>query len=169
MPRTLISRTLIPTLAASILLSLAAPMHAEEDDLTDLARQLLSASGSDDLGRQVMEQMIGQMRQVAPPAVPTEFWDQVLARYDTGQLTEKIVPIYTQNLTADEMRAAIAFYKSEHGQTILQKMPTIMTESMMAGQEWGMGIAGEIMEEIEAMKEEATGEGSLAPEASPGS
>lgn len=44
------------------------------------------------------------------------------------------VDIYARNLTADEMRSSLAFYRSEAGQAILKKAPMLtqqaMTESM---------------------------------------
>jgi len=131
------------------------PSHAQEGAETELARKLLEVSGSADLGKQVMEQLIGQMRQMAPSEVPDDFWTKTIERYDTGELIEKIIPIYTANLTADEMKAAIEFYSSANGKAIIEKMPQIMTESMTAGQEWGMSIAGEVMQEIQTMVEEA--------------
>ena len=72
---------------------------------------------------------------------------------DWQELEDMVIPIYVKHLTAEEMDASIAFYRTPIGQSILQKMPAVMQESMQAGQQWGMKLGQQIAEELEARRE----------------
>ena len=71
-----------------------------------LARQLIQLTGGGNLGKQVMAQMVGSLRQ-ANPKIPDQFWTEFMASVNPQQIEDLVVPIYAKNLTPDEMRAAI--------------------------------------------------------------
>ncbi|OEF87700.1 DUF2059 domain-containing protein [Vibrio splendidus] len=50
------------------------------------------------------------------------------------KLEPTIVTIYSNQFTEDELGAMIDFYKTEHGKSILKKMPKVTTESMIMTQ-----------------------------------
>ncbi|UPR33780.1 DUF2059 domain-containing protein [Vibrio cyclitrophicus] len=50
------------------------------------------------------------------------------------KLEPTIVTIYSSQFTEGELGAMIDFYKTEHGKSILKKMPTVTTESMVMTQ-----------------------------------
>lgn len=50
------------------------------------------------------------------------------------KLEPGIVTIYSNQFTEEELGAMIDFYKTEHGKSILKKMPTVTTESMIMTQ-----------------------------------
>lgn len=114
-----------------------------------LARELLEVSGAGEMGLQVVRQMVGSLA-ASNPEVSQEFWDRFVAKVDPGELEELVVPIYTRHFTAEEMEATIEFYSTPVGQSILRKMPVVMTESMQVGQQWGTELARKAMEELEA-------------------
>lgn len=118
----------------------------------ELARELLEVSGGGALGTQVMTQMIQSFR-TANPEVPGELWDRFLEQADPQELEDMVLPIYVKHLTAEEMEASIAFYSTPIGQSILEKLPVVMQESMQAGQQWGMKLGQQIAEELEARRE----------------
>jgi hypothetical protein len=145
-------------LILSVLLSpLAAvaqqPADASAAEKEALARELLAVSGAGDLGVQMMEQMVGALRPAAPD-MPEEFWDRVFSEVDADELVELVVPIYIEHLTVEEMQAAIDFYETPEGQSLIEKMPVISQESFAVGQQWGMELAQRVMEEIEAAQED---------------
>lgn len=121
--------------------------HEEE-----LARQLLAVTGAGAMGEQVMTQMI-QAFQSSNPTVSHEFWDQFLAQVDLEELVELVVPVYVKHFTPEEMEATISFYSTPIGQSMLQKMPVVLQESMQAGQQWGLELGKRIAEELEAYRE----------------
>jgi hypothetical protein len=111
--------------------------------------EVLRLTDSAELGRQMMDQMLGSF-EGSSPGVPAEFWSRLRDELETDDLVELIVPIYARHLTEPELDALIAFYSSEHGRSIVRKMPQVMQESMLAGQQWGADIARQVMERLEA-------------------
>lgn len=110
-------------------------------------RQLLALTGSGDLGRQTMQQLLVSMRQ-AMPQVPEEFWQEFMAKANPERIADLIVPIYMKHFTDTEIDAMLAFYKSDAGQSVVRKLPVVTQESILAGQEWGQAMAGEIVQEL---------------------
>jgi len=56
--------------------------------------------------------------------------------------------IYARNFTAPQLREIIAFYRTSTGVVMLEKTPTLMRESLQAGQRFGASIAGELQNRI---------------------
>lgn len=118
----------------------------------ELARKLIELTGGGSLGKQVMGQMLDMFR-TSNPSLPDEFWTEVMASVDEDELVDLAVPIYVKNLTVDEMQAAIAFYSTPHGRSLVSKLPVIMQESMTAGQKWGEQLGRQIYEKITKYKQ----------------
>jgi hypothetical protein len=117
-----------------------------------LARQLIEMTGGGALGKQVMEQVV-QAYRTANPGIPEEFWTEFMGAVDTKALEDIAVPIYVQNLTVEEMQAAVQFYGSPAGQSIVRKLPVIVQQSMQAGQEWGRQLGRETADRIARYKQ----------------
>lgn len=131
----------------------------EEADRTELARELLAVSGAGQMGLQVMDQMVDAFKMMNPEVTDDfwgEFWAEFMTEIDVDDMVEMVIPIYTEHLTAEEMTAAIDFYRTPAGQAILQKMPAILQESMEVGQQWGMEIGQRVAERLEKWKETRT-------------
>jgi hypothetical protein len=126
----------------------AAPAGSPEE----LARRLIHLTGGGDLGKQVMTQMVGSFRQ-ADPGVPEEFWDEFMASVDPRELEDLVVPIYVENLSVEEMSAAIDFYSSPAGRSIIRKLPVVLQESMAVGQRWGQELARKVTEKLTRYRE----------------
>lgn len=143
-------RSIFVLLLTALLGAGAAPSVAQEPSREEaLARELLEVTGAGEMWLQVAEQMV-QGFAASNPEVPQEFWDAFVAEVDAGELDELVVPIYVEHLTAEEMEAALDFYRTEVGQSLLRKMPAVMSESMRAGEQWGMEVAQRVMEKLEA-------------------
>jgi hypothetical protein len=143
--RAAIAVAILAVASASGLAAQAAP--AKESSAEELARQLIQLTGGGSLGKEVMSRMIDAYR-AADPDVPQAFWDEFMAQVDPGQIEDLAVPIYVKNLSPGEMSAAIAFYSSPPGQSLVRKLPAIMRESMAAGQAWGQKLGREVAERL---------------------
>lgn len=122
-------------------------ISAQKKSRDEQIRELLELTGSGELGVQMMEGMIGPMRE-AVPDVPAEWWDRFLEKADAESINDLVVPIYDKHLTDEELDKMLEFYRSPVGRSIVKKMPAILQESMAVGQAWGVGIMEEILEEL---------------------
>ena len=116
-----------------------------------LARELMHVSGAGEMGKQMMVQMIPMLKQMQPD-LPEDFWSEFVASVDPAEIEEFVVPVYVRNLTVEEMTAALEFYKSPAGQSLLRKMPQVMQESMAAGQAWGAELGERVAKKVIAYK-----------------
>lgn len=142
--RIFISGSTILILAMGVAALAAEEVSREEA----LARELLEVTGGSEMGLQMMEQMM-QSLAAGQPGISREFSERFLEEVDPAELVELLVPVYVKHLTAAEMEATLEFYRSPAGQSILQKMPLVMEESMRLGQQWGMEVAQRVMEKLE--------------------
>ena len=135
-----------------VILTLALASFVRADSTTEKRAEiekLLQVTGMVKLVDQMKTQMIAQLRQ-NQPQIPATFWDKFSSKFDSRQLLEKIIPIYDKYYSLDDLRAVNAFYSSSAGQRILSTMPSVMQESMRAGQEWGAQISQEAAQEAQA-------------------
>jgi hypothetical protein len=146
--------------AFSVVTLLALPAALAEEPAgssspEELARELVQLTGGGELGKQAMTQMVDAFRG-ANPDLPQEFWDEFIASVDVTEIEEMVIPIYVEHLSAEEMSAAIAFFGSPAGRSLVQKQPAILRESMAAGQLWGQRLGEQVMERIARYKRQNT-------------
>jgi hypothetical protein len=104
----------------------------------------MQLTGSGQLGVQVMNQMLPALKNMAPEA-PEAFWTDIMAEVDIDEIEEMVIPIYQKYLTEDDVKAINAFYTTPAGKKIISVQPSIMQESMTAGQQWGQELAQRVM------------------------
>ena len=61
-----------------------------------------------------------------------------------SELSEAAAIVYSRNFSSEDLLALTAFYKTAVGQRLLQKLPTVTQELMMAGGKFGQSVAEEI-------------------------
>jgi hypothetical protein len=60
-----------------------------------------------------------------------------------GELSDAVVAVYASNFSAEELRAATAFYRTPAGQKFLQKNPLIAQQTMLLGQKFGQSVGAD--------------------------
>jgi hypothetical protein len=136
-------RYLMALLAA---VSLSAAVHARSADpaeLQALALEMLEVTGAADMGNLMVDQMLPMMepsfRQGYPNASDAQI-AEALAIFAEGfrarndQMNRDIAEIYEDLLSADDMRAIIAFYRTPAGQRVLEAMPVAMERAGILGE-----------------------------------
>ncbi len=61
-------------------------------------------------------------------------------RANTASLERLMTLIYDRHFSEEELTAAIAFYRTPVGKSLLAKMPIVFQESFALGQQWGAEI-----------------------------
>jgi hypothetical protein len=145
------------SLIVALVVALAASSFAAEGELTvekksDI-KKLLDMTGALNIGQQMSGFVVKQMTetiQKTRPDIPSEMFDILLEEVNKtiaealvakeGGFIELVIPIYHKHLSHDEIKGLIAFYQTELGQKALRVLPTLVQESMTAGQRWGQEL-----------------------------
>lgn len=64
------------------------------------------------------------------------------------EFANAVVAVYVSNFTAEELRAATAFYRTPAGQKFLAKNPLVMQQTMVLGQKIGQSIGADIRQKM---------------------
>lgn len=146
-------------IAATLLLALTASTVSAAPATEKSVRELMNLTGAGNLGVAVIQNMVQNLKKAIPNA-PESFWEEFMKEINPDELVNKVVPIYQKNLSEEDVKAAIKFYKTPAGKRLIEKQPIVVQESMMAGQQWGGEIARRAMEKakkLEASKNKETG------------
>ncbi|MEM6471942.1 MAG: DUF2059 domain-containing protein [Planctomycetota bacterium] len=123
----------------------AAGKDAKRQDV----RRLLVLTGSGNLGKQVVNQMVGQMKQ-QNLNIPDEFWKEFVDGVSPDELIDLTVPVYEKHLTHDDVKQLIKFYESPVGRKLVKVQPLIVQDSMQIGAAWGRGLARKAIARMQA-------------------
>jgi hypothetical protein len=115
-------------------------------------RQLIRVTGAGEMGKQMIDTMIPELRKMLPQA-PEAFWTEFTASVDVNELVNLIVPVYQKHYSEEDIQAALKFFESDAGKRMIQKQPQIMQESFVAGQQWGQLLAQRAIEKLNAQTE----------------
>ena len=133
-----------------LLLSAAIPAFGNPDmpsEKEQAIRKLMEMTGAGDLGTQVTEQLLAQIR-LSFPQVPEPVWGELVESLNPAQLTELAIPIYDRHFSMEELQALIDFYATPVGQRVVRKMPIVAEESVAIGQQWGQTKAYELLQRL---------------------
>ncbi len=120
-------------------------------------QKLLETTGAAKLGVQMVTQMLDIFKQQHPD-VPGTVWDEFTNEFNAGSLMDLVIPIYDKHLTHEDVKGLIAFNESPLGRKVNSVMPTVLQESMAAGQQWGMEVAKRVQQKLEARQKDPRGE-----------
>lgn len=114
----------------------------------EAAQELFKVARLTKVGKNISSQLI-QLQKKKMPDIPSQFWSDFSKEIDIRALNESIVQLYITNLTVKEMKEITAFYKTETGQTFLNKLPLLSKETMNAGRKWGMDLRMQITKRLQ--------------------
>ena len=109
--------------------------------------ELLETMGSTEAMKTSFEYMINYYKQ-NNPQISSEYWDNSLKHVDYNELVQKLVPVYSKHFTEQEIVDLLNFYNTSTGEKMIEKMPTVLQESMEVGRKWGIELAQKIEKEV---------------------
>jgi uncharacterized protein len=118
-------------------------------------RLLLETTGSGTLGKQMIQQLLPAMKIMAPNATE-EFWVEFMKEVNPDDIIALSVPVYQKHFSEEDLLETIAFYKTPAGQRLIAKLPTVVQESTLVGQQWGQELAKRTIERAQKQKIEIT-------------
>ncbi len=135
--------------AALVLLapgSFGAAADAEKDKLV---RELITTTGVDRVGGQIMDALIQQFRQVYT-SVPDGYWKNLRATVKEEELVEQIAPLYAARFSVAELNEVLTFYRSPVGKKLVATLPEIAQQSVKLEQAWGKEQTGKLLAKLKA-------------------
>jgi uncharacterized protein len=125
-------------------------------DAMQVARELVVVTHATERMRALLPQIMQQLKPAIVqnrPAVERDYdavvgaaVDVALARID--DLADAIAVIYARNFGVQELRDILAFYHTPTGEKLLEKMPAITQESLVAGQKFGQSVVPQMQQRI---------------------
>ena len=143
-------KTLFLSLTMSTALFFSLPAFAETPT-EESVRELLDKTKAGEAAVQMVNQMMPSMKMMAPGA-PKTFWDEIEKEFNAESFIKLVIPIYQKHLTQEDINAINAFYDTPAGKHLIEKQGVIMQESMIAGQQWGEQVAGEVIKRVGEQK-----------------
>lgn len=151
----------------AVFFALPAMAQAQTDPLTAQKRadirQLIGVTGTTKISGQFAEvtarSLAGALKRQhpdLPERVSSQLRTELIALFEEranaqGGLIDRIVGIYHRQFTHSEVKELLAFNETPIGRKTLQVLPSIMSESMVAGQEWGSSLAPEVQKRVKAV------------------
>lgn len=114
-------------------------------------RELLALSGAGNIGVQMMNAIIGPLKD-AIPGEPDDFWTEFMKEVNADDLVKLTIPIYQKYYSEEDIAAIIVFYKSPVGQRMLATMPAVIQDGMKVGENWGRKISERAFEKSKQKK-----------------
>ena len=150
-------------IACALVLTVSAT-SAGAQELTKKAKieRILSATKADSMIDQMFEQMKAIAgAQIAPGAseeqraraqeLETRVMDVMRQRLNWDKMLPDYVKLYDETYTEAEITGILAFYESPAGRSMLEKMPLLISKSMVLAQRWMQ----DLMPEVRKVAEEA--------------
>jgi uncharacterized protein len=152
------SGTFAATLATwlAVILMTAAPAPAQTPDAVAAAKELMVTMKSADQFKAIMPSL---MKALKPAIVQNR--PEVERDYDAlvpmmleamnsrvEEILDTVAGVYARNFTAAELNEVVAFYRGPTGQKFVQRLPTVMQESLVVGQRFGQTIGTELQKRM---------------------
>lgn len=147
----LMKKLIFAVALALVMAASVRPAAAQDDAYRKLLSELLDKSGQLAAADMIMSQLLPMVKQSSAGQIPEEFWKTFSAKWTEitrGKMVDLYVPIYKKYLSAADLKQIVAFYESPAGKKLAGATPAIAGEGMQAGQQLGMEIVGEMMQEI---------------------
>ena len=160
----MMARFFVPTARAVVLaLALAATTvcaQAQQPSAATLAsaRELMELKGVKGLVEPVVVGVVNQTTGTILQTNPglSKDLDEVSAQLRTeyqpriAEMTNEIVKLYAARFTEQELKEAVAFYKTPTGKKILTEEPKILDETYARIQQWANRLQDEVMTRVRA-------------------
>lgn len=140
------------TLVAILMFLATGAFSQTPSNKTEKIKTLLELTGSANLGKQILEQMIGSFKH-RTSKIPDSFWETFQEEIDVDGLMTKILPLYDKYYTEADIDGLISFYQSDLGKKVTTSLPLLMKESMEVGEAWGREIGEKVMKKLKEEEE----------------
>ncbi|MEO1627036.1 MAG: DUF2059 domain-containing protein [Bacteroidota bacterium] len=143
-------------LITALLFASVFALRAQDDAYGAKVKKMMELSGAMESFEISVKNIVQLQRESYEDVLSEAFFTELERKFlDSGleKLIPKLIPIYREHLTEEDLDAVIAFHESEVGVKLRQKNPLILNGAMTVGAEWGRDIAMEVFDAIENSSE----------------
>jgi hypothetical protein len=120
-----------------------------------LAKEMMRVSGAAQQFDEAVPLMFNQLAQAFTQMAPgkgkeiREVFDQMTPRFmeRKNELIDQIAELYAAEMSLDDLKAVVAFYKSPVGLRFAGIQPKITRDTMVLGQRWGEKLGQDLQDE----------------------
>ena len=151
-------RRLLAALAICLAVAATPTPTMAQDSKIEKAREVFRVMQADGIVDQMLDAVFGQMgamMQQSHPDLPQEALnivrDEISAslRESLPALLDQMAVVYEQVFTEEELDGMLVFYKSPVGQSMVAKLPQVMSRSVQFSQTWAMGAFRDLPQRVE--------------------
>jgi uncharacterized protein len=120
------------------------------DDYNELVRKIFEITGSENLFRTSIVQII-QIYKQQKFNIPESYWNSLEKEFmdvSINDLTDMILPIYKKYYSKDDLIKLIEFYQTPVGKKLIETQPSIAKELLQVGADWGSQIDQKIRSKL---------------------
>ncbi|MHC1481252.1 DUF2059 domain-containing protein [Frateuria aurantia] len=136
-------------LAAGVAAAMAVQLTYAATPSEQEVRQLLQTIGLPQTLQQMNTQMALMMHE-QEPCIPGSYWQNFVDGPSSEQLIAKMVPIYQQHFTADDIDGLNRFYATKLGRKMLTVMPQALSEAAQVNQAWAKQRTDEMQAQLKS-------------------
>jgi hypothetical protein len=117
-------------------------LHAQDNAYDQDILKMLSINGSSQSYNLIFDQIVLQLKSTLPE-LSDEVWIKIKYEVFDNEIKElenQMISLYKKYLSHEDVKAIIAFYKTEAGKNLAAKTPKITQESVIIGQQWSMNL-----------------------------
>jgi len=111
--------------------------------------KLMKLTDGTRLANEMKARIIKALKESFPDA-PAEYWKKLDKRIDVRELLDSFVTIYAENLSLEDLKQLVAFYKTPAGQHYLAAKERMVAASAERGKKWAMGWIIQVFKELKA-------------------
>ena len=151
-----VTRTLCA--AAIVCTAFAGAAHAQSAAALALAKEMADIKGTTNIFDPIIVGVVESTRQTLAMGNPNmsrdidaaaaQMRNEMQAR--RAELSQQLMRVYTQFFTEQELKDAVAFYKTPLGKKLLTEEPKVAEASMKVADEWSQKFAGEVAAKMRA-------------------
>lgn len=135
----------------SVSLCLSITTQAQSDEYKAYLSKYFEVSGSSKTFEVAIKQTVQTMKGQSS-GLSDETWNELEKEFlstSMDDLVDKLLPVYENYLSINDLKAIIKFYESRVGKKLAANTPLITQESMQVGAQWGMELGEKVMRRIE--------------------
>lgn len=120
-------------------------------------RKLLVVTGTEKTMRDAMSSMGDSIKPLLTSSLPAGeyrdklvelFFEKFQSKTNIEELVNKLIPVYDESFSMEEIQGLLQFYQTPLGQKCLTALPKVLAEAGEIGKKWGQQLGRDAMTEV---------------------